>query len=467
MEKNSSSENIDDKNLKDSTAEKRREVHKKIEKISCHPETTEYSSKSTCRHNVNLKNILVNHYSTVDRNQPYIKSKSDTAIELSISQPLKETKHSNQLKYIDLEDYLTDKDSRKKHVKRSGHIYHPEVVTKYVYNRKDKLLYDVPSNRKKTQDFLKLLNQPNIMNELQYLDKKDSVDHMDTDDRNTKSKPEYLDTEKQNDKMEYLDPRARLNKVDDREKLKDNSKAVPVTTPNPIMFSTEGFAEHSLLNELDYKKNKQILNNNLDYFTKNDNLEVEKLSTVSTLKLAYFPKQILKSKNVGKRDDYTEKKLVTKESPVLYTTNNEKYNIEHDYFFKEDSSKIAKTPGANVDVREDSPENKNKPKYETPQKDNLNQNDEHDYSDYYTVNAPDMKTKFAAGITLWKDTSLTLGVINNTNDYNERTALTTPGLRIQENFGKTTTGVKNSPMKLTEAIFIERTTPRLTNRTGM
>lgn len=465
MENNGSSENIVEKALEGPASKKIKDVQKEILKISYYPETYEYSSKSIDRHNVISNNRMVKHYSTVTWNKSYIQSKSDTAIALSTSQPIKKTKHLNQLKHIDLEDYLNDKGSNKKHVKRAGHIYHPEVVTKYVFNRKDTFNYDAQSNHKKSQDFFRLLNEPNIMNELQYLDKKDNVDNINTDDRNTKSKPEYSDTEKVTDKHEYLDPPEHLYKVVDHENLKDISKIITIATPDSMIFNTEDFAKHTLLNKLDYKITKEMLDNSLDYFSKNENIEVEKSRPVSTSKLAYFPKQIVKSKNVGKRDD-TENKSVIEKSTNIYTEKNEKYNIEHDYIFKQEFRNRAKTTDV-PDVNDGRPENTKEPEYTTARTYTLKVKNDHDDENDYSMNAFDLENTLAIENTLAKaDIELiTSDFVSNTKEYNQMITITTPGLRIQESFRKTAAGTMGPRMNLTSTMFIEKTTQRQLNTT--
>lgn len=454
MEKNGSSGKFDEKfQLENSTSRKRRDVHKDMVKITDYPKTYEHSNKSNERHNFILKNIMVNHYSTIALNKSHIRSKSNTGIELSSSQPLKQTEHSSKFnKHFDLKN----KDSTKKHVRRSGFIYHPEVVTKYVYNRKDQLNYEVQPNHQKTQDFLRLLDQPNAMNELQDLDKKNSIDHINTNDLNTRYKPEYSDTEKVNSKLEYLGTRKHVNKGD-HEKLNYIPKAEPITKSDSMIFNTEEFANHELIDILDYKNTKQILDTNLDYFNKNENMDAfEKSNPMPKLKLAYFPKQILKFKNVGKRDDDTKMKSVITESANvdLIHKDDEKYDIEHDYLFKQELRKTAET--LNIPWQENRPEISNELEHTVEQKYTLNQKNEHEETNDYSINVFDMENKLANADNLFR---------NKANNDTMTTLRTTRGLRLQEQFGNTRIDNTHTSYNLT-TIFFERTTPTLLNLTG-
>lgn len=241
---------------------------------------------------------MVDHYSTFTLNESYIQSKSDTAIEHLISQPLKKIGQSNKLKHVDLKDYL-----------KSKGIYHPDVVTKYVYNHKDNLNYEIHPNHQKTQEFLSLPDQTDIMNELQYLDEKYNIDHINTDDWNIKYNINYSDIEKLNDNQENLDTRKHLNEVVDL-----ITNADPITKPDFMILT-----KYELIDVLDYK-NINMLNTNLNNFNKNEVLdEFDESSSVAALKLAYFPKQILKSKNIEKRDDDTlDEDLLHKDEKYKY-----------------------------------------------------------------------------------------------------------------------------------------------------
>lgn len=466
MENNGSPGKVDENvRLEDSTT-KRRDIHKQIAKITDYPRTYEYSSISDDKHKLDLKNTMVNHYSTVTLNKSYIQSKCDTAIKLSISQPLNKTNHSNKLKHVDLKDYLKNMVKKKKHVKRSGYIYHPEVVTRYVYNRKDKLNYDVQPNHKKTQDFLKLLHQQNIVNELQYLEKKDSVNHINTDDWNTKYKLELSDTDKLNDNLEYLDTREHLNKIGDREKLNYVPKVEPITEPVSMIFNTESFAKPELINELDYKLTKQ-LDSNLDDFIKNEKMgAVMKSSSVATLK--YFPIQIQKPKYVGKRDDDTEKKTLTIESGDVDSLNkdNEKYNIEHDYVFKQELDR--RMGNSDKPWSEDNPEITNEAEYTAEQKyTTVKQKNEFEGNDY-AINVFDLESTLNVENTPTKSDINLLKYYTTAQDvtYKTTTVMTTRGFRIQEHFKKTTIGLKTTQFNVTKTESIQDNTPTLTNSTG-
>lgn len=459
MKNNGSSGNVvKKKQLKKSTSKKRRR-HKKIAK-----KTTVYTNDI---HNVITKSVMVNSYSTVELDKLYKQSKFDTAIKYSISQPLKKTEQLNKLKH-DLKYHLNKRVSRKKHVMRSGFIYHPEIVTKYVYNHKSQLNSEIQSNHQQTQEFLRSLNQPNIVNELQHLDKNVNINYVDTDARSTKNEAEYAHMENSTDKQEYLNAHDYLNGLD-HEKLNIVSKVEPITKDKSMIFNTEYFEKHDLIDLLDYKNKKLMRDNNLDNFN-NENMDsFKKSGSVATLKSDYFSKlsKIIKSKNIDKREDDTENTLVEIESTNtdFLHKDNEKYNIEHDYIFKEELRKIAEDSNKpNEDKQEISTESEYKtvPKY-TP-----NEKNERDDINDYSVNAFDLENTLAVDNTLSNpDINLvTPIVVANTYLHNKTTVYTTPALRIQERFGKTATDLKQTQISLVTKLFIRPSTVRSQNITG-
>lgn len=447
MKNNGSSGNVvKKKQLKNSTTKKRRRIQKNAKK-------NVYTNDI---HNVITKNVKVDHYSTVELNNLNMQSKYDTAIKYSISQPLKKTEQLNKLKR-DLKFRLNKRVTRKKHLKRSGFIYHPEVVTKYVYNHKSQLNSEIQPNHPKTQEFLRSLNQPNIVSELQYLDKNNNVNHIDTDDWSTKNKAEYANMENLNDKQEYLHPRDHLSGIN-REKLNIIPKVEPITKANSIMFNTEYFEKHDLIDLLDYKNKKLMLDNNLDNFNNNENMDIIKKSTsVAILKSEYFSKlsKILKPKNIGKRDDDTENPSyeIGSTNIDLLHKDNEKNYIEHDYVFKEELRKIAENSNK---LNKDNQKTLTESAYKTVPIYTPNEKNERDDINDYSV-LVDLENTLAVDNTLSNP---------DMNLHNKTTVKTSPGLRLQERFGQTATDLKQTQISLITKPFIRPSIVRSQNNTG-